>query len=66
MPEWSNGAVSKTVVRMRGPGVRIPLSPQPNLLTRPAGGLVFYYAVLIQIFPVQQRTDDSSLYLLFF
>ncbi len=28
MPEWSNGAVSKTVVRSRGPGVRIPLSPQ--------------------------------------
>ena len=27
MPEWSIGAVSKTVVRSRGPGVRIPLSP---------------------------------------
>lgn len=27
MPEWSNGAVSKTVVRVTGPGVRIPLSP---------------------------------------
>src|SRR5690606_20040618 len=28
MPERSNGAVSKTVVRAIGPRVRIPLSPQ--------------------------------------
>ena len=28
MAEWSNAAVLKTVVRSRGPGVRIPLSPQ--------------------------------------
>jgi hypothetical protein len=28
MPEWSIGAVSKTVVRVTGPGVRIPFSPQ--------------------------------------
>ena len=28
MPEWSIGAVSKTVVPLRVPGVRIPLSPQ--------------------------------------
>jgi hypothetical protein len=27
MPEWSIGAVSKTVVLLRAPGVRIPLSP---------------------------------------
>ena len=27
MPERSNGAVSKTVDPVRGPGVRIPLSP---------------------------------------
>ena len=27
MPEWSNAAVLKTVVRATGPGVRIPLSP---------------------------------------
>ena len=30
MPEWSNGAVSKTAVRSRVPRVRIPLSP-PDL-----------------------------------
>ena len=28
MPEWSNGAVSKTVDRISDPRVRIPLSPQ--------------------------------------
>ena len=27
MPEWSNGAVSKTVDRICGPRVRIPFSP---------------------------------------
>ena len=27
MPEWSNGAVSKTVDRISGPRVRIPFSP---------------------------------------
>ena len=27
VPEWSNGAVSKTVDRSRGPWVRIPPSP---------------------------------------
>ena len=31
MPEWSNGAVSKTVVRLGGPRVRIPLSPQTKI-----------------------------------
>ena len=28
MPEWSNGAVSKTVDQLAGPRVRIPFSPQ--------------------------------------
>ena len=28
--EWSNAAVLKTVVRLRGPGVRIPPSPETN------------------------------------
>ena len=30
MPEWSNGAVSKTVVLSRVPRVRIPVSPPPT------------------------------------
>lgn len=29
MPEWSIGAVSKTVVPLREPRVRIPVLPQP-------------------------------------
>ena len=32
VPEWLNGAVSKTVVRERVPRVRIPLSPPVNML----------------------------------
>jgi hypothetical protein len=31
MPEWSIGAVSKTVVLFGVPGVRIPLSPQKKI-----------------------------------
>ncbi len=30
MPEWSIGAVSKTVVPLREPRVRIPVFPQPK------------------------------------
>ena len=36
MAEWSNAAVLKTVVRVTGPGVRIPLSPPNHLQTKPA------------------------------
>ncbi len=32
VPEWLNGAVSKTVVRESVPRVRIPLPPPPSLL----------------------------------
>ena len=32
MPEWSNGTVSKTVVLVTVPGVRIPLSPRNNFI----------------------------------
>lgn len=32
MPEWSIGAVSKTVVPLRVPRVRIPVFPQRNSL----------------------------------
>ena len=34
MAEWSNAAVLKTVVHLRGPGVRIPLSPQDSVIPR--------------------------------
>ena len=32
MPEWSIGAVSKTVDQLAGPRVRIPVSPQRGLI----------------------------------
>ena len=31
MPEWSNGAVSKTVDQLAGPRVRIPVSPPETM-----------------------------------
>lgn len=34
MPEWSIGAVSKTVVPLRAPRVRIPVFPQISLITK--------------------------------
>ena len=34
VPEWSNGAVSKTVDRLRDPWVRIPPSPPCHTLGR--------------------------------
>ncbi len=40
MAEWSNAAVLKTVGRSRGPGVRIPLSPQRNI--KPFLGLFYF------------------------
>src|SRR6056297_1073247 len=45
VPEWSNGAVSKTVDPSRGPRVRIPVSPPrmpwfTALVLPPAGGAV--------------------------
>jgi hypothetical protein len=39
--EWSNAAVLKTVVRLLGPGVRIPPSP-PSSHTKPGGQSHFY------------------------
>ena len=43
VPEWLNGAVSKTVVRASVPRVRIPLSPpvntEPAPCASPAGAL---------------------------
>ena len=41
MPEWSNGAVSKTVVRASEPRVRIPLSPQSLQICLLAGFFLF-------------------------
>ncbi len=35
LPEWSNGADSKSVDLLAGPGVRIPHSPQKKPLKGP-------------------------------
>jgi hypothetical protein len=45
MPEWSIGAVSKTVVLSRAPGVRIPLSPQitSNTLCKSSSYRDYFY-----------------------
>ena len=48
MPEWSNGAVSKTVDRSPGPRVRIPLPPQKKTIVNKTadnqyvGSFIFY------------------------
>lgn len=41
MPERSIGAVSKTVVRLRGPRVRIPVSPQTKQKSHALAGDFF-------------------------
>ena len=41
MPEWSIGAVSKTVVPLRAPRVRIPVSPQKIAANRQVCGFFF-------------------------
>jgi hypothetical protein len=41
MPEWSNGAVSKTVVRVTGPRVRIPFSP-PGINEPRISGVIYF------------------------
>ena len=46
MPEWSIGAVSKTVVLAREPRVRIPLSPPKQKPRKNAGFYIFYACML--------------------
>ncbi len=46
MPEWPNGAVSKTVVRASGPRVRIPLSPQPG--AKPLKGAPCFSGMIVE------------------
>jgi hypothetical protein len=41
MAEWSIAAVLKTVVRVTGPGVRIPLSPQMKNCPHQSGDFCF-------------------------
>jgi hypothetical protein len=46
MAEWSNAAVLKTVDRLRGPGVRIPLSPPEQNKSHSRKRMVFYFQAL--------------------
>ncbi len=55
MPEWSNGAVSKTVDLARGPRVRIPISPQPMTSTRRKVGF------LMTVFDNQKLVYDFQI-----
>ncbi len=43
MPEWSIGAVSKTVVPLREPRVRIPVFPQKRSCKLTTCGLFFLW-----------------------
>ena len=43
MAEWSNAAVLKTVDRLRGPGVRIPLSPPDQTINQSLKRLVYCF-----------------------
>ena len=42
MAEWSNAVVLKTIDRLRGPGVRIPLSPPEHLQIKPTHRVGFF------------------------
>ena len=49
MPEWSNGAVSKTVDRIHDPRVRIPFSPHKKKRSNIKLLLFFYDIININI-----------------
>ncbi len=46
VPEWSNGAVSKTVDQLAGPRVRIPASPLMKISQVPVGKLVSFFCII--------------------
>ena len=48
VPEWSNGAVSKTVDQLAGPRVRIPASPLMKISQVPVGKLVRFFVSMEQ------------------
>ncbi len=47
LAEWSNAVVLKTIDPSRGPGVRIPHSPQSKSLTVRSGFLFFRNAITL-------------------
>ena len=64
MAERSNAAVLKTVVRLRGPGVRIPLSPQNKNTTPPMAGFFNMQGPRIKLVcmsgPCVLKSDDRK------
>ena len=60
MPEWSNGAVSKTVELSRVPRVRIPLSPPPDFDFNRTASLVRYYPFLFGLFGFEVFPADGG------
>lgn len=64
MPEWSNGAVSKTVDYASGPRVRIPVSPHNQQETQEILRLCsFWYLPIGRKSGMEQyqRTDGNNL-----
>ena len=63
MPEWSNGAVSKTVDRISDPRVRIPLSPQKKsqeLYLESLRFLFLYFMYLFDEFSIHSFSIDNG------
>ncbi len=59
MPEWSNGTVSKTVVRATVPRVRIPLFPPPPAEAMRRWASLF----LFDLFQLRRATADAVRYI---
>ena len=51
MPEWSIGAVSKTVDQLAGPRVRIPVSP------RKKDSLTSFFDKLVRFFSCKEENE---------
>ncbi len=59
MPEWSIGAVSKTVVPLREPRVRIPVLPQKTRM-KPAAGQWVSFVLHLPAPPAEEHWGGSD------
>ena len=59
MPEWSIGAVSKTVVPLREPRVRIPVLPQKTKM-KPAAGQWVSFVLHLPAPPAEEHWGGSD------
>ena len=62
LPEWSNGAVSKTVVPSQAPRVRIPYSPQCKSPADRLGFFVLICQKLVFIRECNKKTSEQRFY----